>query len=127
MAQRIRLWERDPTTSVGREIPVNNQEFVIGRGADCDLRLTDDDVSRHHCSIHSSGDEPLLLDLGSANGTFLNGQRIRSQSVLNSGDQISLGAHSYVVLLGDSEPPATSKLAPDPNRVTRRVPAHKPT
>jgi pSer/pThr/pTyr-binding forkhead associated (FHA) protein len=125
MAQRIRLWERSEPPGQGREIAVSSQEFVIGRGQDCDLRLADDDVSRHHCSIHSSGDEPLLLDLGSANGTYLNGRRVRSQSVLASGDQIALGTHSYVVLLGDDEPPSAEAPEIDPLRVTRRVPIPK--
>src|ERR1051326_8218025 len=53
MAPRIRICERAENGELSREISVTRDEFVIGRGADCDLRLADDDVSRHHCSIHS--------------------------------------------------------------------------
>ena len=122
MSPRIRLKERSDTGELTREIVVTREEFVIGRGPDCDLRLPEDDVSRHHCSIHSPGDEPLLLDLGSANGTSLNGQRIRSQSVLHSRDEIMLGVHIFIVLLGDDELSQLSEAQPDAFRATRRLP-----
>ncbi len=121
MMPSIRLQERTEAGEVSREIPVTREEFVIGRGPDCDLRLTDDDVSRHHCSIHSSAAEALLLDLGSANGTYLNDQRIRSQSTLHSRDQIKVGNHAFVVLFDDDQISQLAAKLPDPNRVTRRV------
>jgi pSer/pThr/pTyr-binding forkhead associated (FHA) protein len=121
MMPRIRLQERTEAGAVTREIPVTREEFVIGRGQDCDLRLADDDISRHHCSIHSSGAESVLLDLGSANGTYLNGQRIRSQSTLQSRDRIDLGNHSFVVLFDDDQVSQVAASLPDPNRVTRRI------
>ena len=64
----------------------------------------------------------MLLDLGSANGTYLNGQRIRSQSVLHSRDEIMLGVHIFIVLLGDDELSQLSESQPDAFRATRRLP-----
>src|SRR2546430_11763596 len=51
---------------------------VIGRG-DADLRIEDDGVSRRHCSIQPRGRGALLVDLGSANGTFVEGERTREK------------------------------------------------
>src|SRR5438552_18547683 len=85
-----------------REIPIVNEEFLIGRGADCDLRLHDEDVSRHHCLIHVRPQETTLSDLGSSNGTFVNGQRVLSQVPLKSGDEIQVGSkYHFIVDLGD--------------------------
>jgi tetratricopeptide (TPR) repeat protein len=65
-------------------------ETRIGRGADQDLVLADIAVSRRHITIHSEGGRYRLQDLGSGNGTLLNGGRIDSV-ILSDGDQIELG------------------------------------
>ena len=85
-----------------REIPLVGEQFLIGRGADCDLRVHEEDISRHHCLIHLRGPDVTLSDLGSSNGTSVNGQRLLSQMKLKSGDEIMLGSKSrYIVDLGD--------------------------
>jgi len=87
--------------SKSREIAVHQEEFLIGRGTDCDLRLKGTAISRHHCLLRFRGQEASITDLGSSNGTFVNGQRVRSQTTLHSGDEIRLGTCSFVVDLGD--------------------------
>jgi diguanylate cyclase (GGDEF)-like protein len=62
---------------------------VIGRG-DADLRVRDDGVSRRHCSIQPRGRGALLLDLGSANGTFIEGERV-AEKLLSSDDRFQIG------------------------------------
>jgi len=85
-----------------REIPLVGEQFLIGRGADCDFRVHEEDISRHHCMIHLRGQEVILSDLGSSNGTAVNGQRVLSQVKLKSGDEILLGSKSrFIVDLGD--------------------------
>jgi pSer/pThr/pTyr-binding forkhead associated (FHA) protein len=84
-----------------REYPLAQQEFLIGRGADCDLRLRSSSISRHHCLIRSENDGLTLVDLGSSNGTFLNGTRVRSQAELKTGDEIRLDKYAFVIDLGD--------------------------
>ena len=66
-------------------------ETVLGRSDDADLRLIDDGVSRRHAAVILEGDQVMLKDLGSANGTFCNGSRISDEMILNDGDKISMG------------------------------------
>jgi len=49
---------------------------LIGRGSDCDLKLKSDLVSRHHCKIFLTDSVALVHDLGSSNGTFIDGQKL---------------------------------------------------
>lgn len=63
---------------------------VLGRGTDCDLRLVDPGVSRHHAEIRFEGEEVVLVDLGSTNGTVVDGQPSRHAS-LDDGTRIELG------------------------------------
>ena len=101
MVTKVRLIERGATAAQTREIAINQAQFLIGRGSDCDLRLRDKAVSRHHCIIRLAADEVTLADLGSSNGTFRNGQRVRSQATLQSGDEVRVGDFRFEVDLGD--------------------------
>ena len=102
-AKHVRLVERGADAGQTREILLNQEEFLIGRGTDCDLRLRMNEVSRHHCIIHVRPDDVTLLDLGSSNGTYLNGQRVRSQATLHTGDELQLGSAVFLIDLGDKE------------------------
>jgi pSer/pThr/pTyr-binding forkhead associated (FHA) protein len=93
----------EAAASARREIPITREEFLIGRGADCDLRLNASAVSRHHCLVRVRGQEATVIDLGSSNGTFLNGQRVRSQAPLHSGDELRLGSLAFVLELDDED------------------------
>jgi predicted component of type VI protein secretion system len=98
-----KLIEHGKTPADKREIPITREEFLIGRGRDCDLRLGSSAISRHHCLIRVRGDEALVLDLGSSNGTFLNGRRVRSQAPLHSGDQLLVGSFAFTVEVDPKE------------------------
>jgi len=82
-----------------KEIPVTREEFLIGRGADCDLRLGSSEVSRHHCLLRLRGEEVTVSDLGSSNGTYVNGQRVRSQTLLLNGDELRVASFRFVLEL----------------------------
>ena len=94
-----KLLERGPDGGQRREIAVTKEEFLIGRGADCDLRLRLSAISRHHCLLRVRQAEVTLADLGSANGTFVNGQQIRSQATIHDNDEITIADCHFVILL----------------------------
>jgi adenylate cyclase len=64
---------------------------VIGRSTTADVRLTDREVSRKHSQIDRDGERFVLSDLGSSNGTFLNGKRILAPAALEDGDEVMVG------------------------------------
>lgn len=64
--------------------------LVVGRGTTCDIRLADDTVSRHHAELLADQAEVSVRDLGSANGTAVNGATVGS-AVLRDGDEIAFG------------------------------------
>ncbi len=66
-------------------------ELSIGRAEDNDLRLADPKASRHHARLHREGNAFILTDLGSANGTLLNGVRLTVPRPVQHGDRIVIG------------------------------------
>jgi pSer/pThr/pTyr-binding forkhead associated (FHA) protein len=64
---------------------------VLGRSRDCDIQLTDTNVSRRHAELRQEGASYWIVDLGSTNGTELNGRRVE-RARLSDGDRITLGA-----------------------------------
>lgn len=79
----------------GRIVPVRGR-LVIGRGSDCDLVLDEPEMSRRHAVIENSGDGIYLRDLGSANGTFVNGVQVRD-AVLHPDDQIAFDQNRFLL------------------------------
>src|SRR5205085_9626663 len=74
----------------GRTYPLSIGSTVIGRGDQANLRLPDVGISRRHARLDVDGSQVVLTDLGSTNGTMVNGQRV-SAVALNPGDMIQLG------------------------------------
>jgi len=74
----------------GRTYPLQMGSTVIGRGDQANLRLPDVGISRRHARLDFDGNQVVLTDLGSTNGTMVNGQRV-SAVALNPGDMIQLG------------------------------------
>lgn len=68
---------------------------LLGRGTDCDLRLVDPGVSRHHAELRVENGQVVLVDLSSTNGTFVNGQPVR-RVALTDGTHVSLGRTTLV-------------------------------
>jgi hypothetical protein len=74
--------------------------LVIGRDDLCDLVIADRQVSRHHARISLEGDGYILADLGSKNGTFLNGQELDEPHVLQDGDEIQIAYCCKLAFVG---------------------------
>jgi pSer/pThr/pTyr-binding forkhead associated (FHA) protein len=83
----------------GPPIEIVKDLIVVGRKEECDLRLDHKSVSKMHCVIVKTDGLLLLRDLGSTNGTRVNGQRVRRAALLPN-DQVSIANYKFRVLFG---------------------------
>ena len=83
----------------GRVFEIDNLPFVIGTNAVCDARLSDRTVSRRHVKLFRIGERLAAADLGSTNGTWLNGQKLEAgeSRLLKDGDVLGLGTGHFTV------------------------------
>ena len=94
----------------GRKVTVGPQELVIGRDPSADLTLKDDEVSRRHASLRQLPDGTVeLKDLGSRNGTFVNGSLITEPRILRGGEQVKVGE---TVLVAEAADAGATRIAP---------------
>jgi predicted component of type VI protein secretion system len=93
----------------GSSIPLPQGKFLVGREEDCHLRPNSDLVSRHHCVFTVDDFSVRLRDLGSTNGTFVNGERLKGAVMLKQGDRVLIGKLDFEVLLKEAvaAPPAS--------------------
>lgn len=75
----------------GRSVPITDNRVVIGRSDQADVQVTDDSVSRRHALLWREGDQVFVADLGSANGTRVDGVRITSGTRLADDATLTLG------------------------------------
>jgi FHA domain len=81
----------------GRVIPVSSDLVVVGRSRECDVRVDDGNVSRRHFELGRTEDSGwAVVDLGSTNGTEVNGRRITKRTSLDDGDRIGIGGAELV-------------------------------
>jgi pSer/pThr/pTyr-binding forkhead associated (FHA) protein len=83
----------------GSPIDITKDLIVVGRKEDCDLRLEHKSVSKVHCVLVKTDGLLLLRDLGSTNGTRVNGTRVRRAALLPN-DQLSIAHYKFRVYLG---------------------------
>jgi serine phosphatase RsbU (regulator of sigma subunit) len=81
--------------------PLEGEAVSIGRASDCTIPIKDRYLSRKHAEIVSIGSGWMLKDLGSANGTYLNGTRVERDEILKTGDRIRLGDTEIVFETSD--------------------------
>lgn len=84
--------------SAGRLVPVAGPKWFVGRSEECHLRPDSELVSRHHCVLLVDEGYVGIRDLGSKNGTLVNGARIRSEVELHAGDKLTVGPLEFEVL-----------------------------
>ncbi len=86
----------------GGEFPiVPDKQILIGRSSDLDMVLVEDMVSRKHARIQTQGEQIWIEDLGSTNGTFVNGEKIK-RARLKEGDRVLIGTSILKVIAGDA-------------------------
>ncbi|HEX6725070.1 MAG TPA: DUF3662 and FHA domain-containing protein [Gaiella sp.] len=89
--------ERVTLTVDGRTIPVTTGKVVVGRSRECDVRVDDGNVSRRHFELVQEGPTTwAVADLGSTNGTEVNGRRVSGRMRLDDGDRITIGGTELV-------------------------------
>ena len=120
---RLRVLEGD---AKGEVFPLTTLPFVCGRKASCTLALSDNDVSNEHCMIVSDQGALHLVDLGSTNGTFLDGKRISGRAALSATAKIRLGATLTFALEGVGAEKRASKTSARDKKASARKKRPKP-
>jgi hypothetical protein len=89
--------ERVTLTVGGRVVPVSTARVVVGRSRECDVRVDDGNVSRRHFElVRESPSTWVVVDLGSTNGTEVNGRKVQRRTALDDGDRITIGSTELV-------------------------------
>ncbi len=91
----------------GKVYPLEAPEIIIGRDASNSVAINDAEISRKHAKLSLHGSAYVIQDLGSTNGSFVNGQRITGTQVLNPGDTVSFGENIVMLYEAGQDPNAT--------------------
>lgn len=86
--------------------------LTLGRSSDCDISISSDEISRHHARLQLSPSGVTVEDLGSANGTFVNNQRVNGKLALKPGDELRLDTVRFLLMSPGMEthhPPAAQR------------------
>ncbi len=85
----------------GKMSTLKTPRFVIGRAPECQLRPNRDEVSARHAEFKVISGMILLNDLGSENGTVVNGETLNGPASLRNGDRIEIGPLSFTLLIAE--------------------------
>jgi two-component system cell cycle response regulator len=88
-----------PGPDMGKRFPLARNEIVLGRGADCDIQVDRDSVSRRHARVFRTGENWSVEDLQSTNGSYVNDVPV-TKSVLRDADFLKIGAAIFKFLSG---------------------------
>ncbi len=86
-----------------QRFPVMGDEVVVGRAKECDIQIAERRLSRRHCKITREGQDCVLSDLGSQNGSYVNRRRIPSRYVLKHGDLLNFAEYTILFLADATE------------------------
>ena len=101
--------------SISTTLKLTDDITSLGRHDDCVIRIKSAQVSRRHCELYEVGGQLMIRDLGSSNGTFVNGKQVTGEQSLKHGDEFTVGAVTLRVaksaspLIPAGEPPSKPK------------------
>ena len=111
----------------GMTFPLEQEEILLGRDLANDITIGDPEVSRRHARFFMRDDNIFVEDLGSTNGTFLNGERISSPKQLRVGDVITLGENVVLVFEKLSVDMDATSVSPQAPQEEEMMPAAPPS
>ena len=120
--QNLRLALRlDSGLAIGTIYPLDTGRNIIGRSVEVSVPVDDVKVSRVHAAVDQQNGFHYLVDLGSTNGTFLNGSRVQNSAMISIGDQLRVGSAVFVVDLLDHAKNQVGKSWKEPTRAILRA------
>jgi pSer/pThr/pTyr-binding forkhead associated (FHA) protein len=97
----------------GLEVKVRGPQFVIGSATDCSMCCRSDSVLPHHSEILFDQQQAVIRPLSGKAGTFINGQRVEHEQILQAGDHLRIGRLEFEVLIEETPPAAAPPLEPE--------------
>ena len=88
--------------------------LTLGRSAECDISIPSDEISRHHAKLQVVPDGVMVEDMGSANGTFVNNQRVHGTVLMKHGDELRLDTVRFLLMSPAAEAATAAQRAPEP-------------
>ena len=128
MASHFQLIMRSGPTP-GAVFNLGGEQLTVGRDSTNDVVINDAEISRRHARLTFQGGKYILEDLGSTNGTFVNGQRLAGPRVLKAGEVVSFGEQIVLVYEASTFDPAATIASPRATAVpsvSRPIPAPPP-
>jgi pSer/pThr/pTyr-binding forkhead associated (FHA) protein len=111
MASQFQLIMRTGPTP-GATFTLEGDQLNIGRDSTNEITINDAEISRHHARLTFQGGKYVLEDLGSTNGTFVNGQRLAGPRVLKAGEVVSFGEQIVLVFEVTTNDPGATMVSP---------------
>ena len=102
----------------GDKIPLVKDRLLVGRREQCDIILRFGNVSAHHCQLFVEQGYWFVKDLGSRNGTKVNGIKINGRKRIDPGDELSVAKHTYELSYKPTELGASGPPPPDEESLT---------
>jgi pSer/pThr/pTyr-binding forkhead associated (FHA) protein len=94
MDVKLVLFKKDGSRST---FPLPSSVTIVGRRRDCDLRIPLLPVSKRHCELSLNKDTLKVRDLGSRNGTYINGKQIDDEATIRAGDYLTIGPLTFLL------------------------------
>jgi pSer/pThr/pTyr-binding forkhead associated (FHA) protein len=136
----VKITSQEPETSQGslgsligqngafldKILTIKAGDNIVGRGSECDVFVADGSISRRHAILTASVDKFVVRDMGSANGTFVNGQKIQDITPVRSGEVVRFGSLSFRLELAGAPSQPLSKMAGTPQPIAAKASAPQP-